>query len=465
MDNNMVTHMEEVLKNKLEEFEGQGKASKLFSICSISKDKLREQIGVFNQGFNGYFKSLSYRSYEHNFYDCYEGNRFGARNDYNDISCKRVPGNDVRNGGNYANMDERFHKRKGDYEGYYESYNHVGYNYRRISQALGTTSRPLSYNNLKLPLSCGTFSPYDYEVWKQKAESLFYFYCWDSKGENGKRMADQPIKTWSLMKQSLKNRFGVGNHEEQRQVQSKVKFMESLMVEDFPKNKELSQDKIEESLKIHIEDETSKEEPRCIMNEKSIETKEKERVEEKERLVEILCIFDSISIFSKESEHFKYAKEKESDLEKRASLLHSSPMFDPSYYDIGVMNNASIKSVVVGFGLDGALFHILHDKCLGKFAESVGYVSSSLDTFMENHNDFVSLNQLISFVSGQVEFSCNEEKLSNVINSLNILFENAFGFQFYHLLFKEILLKDFENQMGTNLELFKAILWHVKNLF
>ncbi|KAI5653102.1 hypothetical protein M9H77_30289 [Catharanthus roseus] len=73
-------------------------------------------------------------------------------------------------------MDERFHKRKGDYEGYFDSYNYGGHNYRRSSYTLGTTSRPFSYNNLKLPLLCGTFGPYDYEAWEQKVESLFYSY-------------------------------------------------------------------------------------------------------------------------------------------------------------------------------------------------------------------------------------------------------------------------------------------------
>ncbi|KAI5681645.1 hypothetical protein M9H77_02873 [Catharanthus roseus] len=105
---------------------------------------------------------------------------------------------------------------------------------------------------------------------------------------------------------------------------------------------------------------------------------------------------------------------------------------------------------------DVTLFDILHDKCLGKFVENVGYVSSFLDTFMEDPNDFVSLNQLMSIVIGEVEFSCNEQKLSNVINSLNTLFENIFGFQFYHLHFKEFLLKDFESRMGVNLELVKV---------
>ncbi|KAI5672793.1 hypothetical protein M9H77_13157 [Catharanthus roseus] len=85
----------------------------------------------------------------------------------------------------------------------------------------------------------------------------------------------QPIKTWSSMKQCLRNRFRVGNCEGLREGQPKVKFIESLMVKQSPKNKELSQAKIEESLKIHVENETSKKEPCCIMNENSIEIKEK----------------------------------------------------------------------------------------------------------------------------------------------------------------------------------------------
>ncbi|KAI5652244.1 hypothetical protein M9H77_29431 [Catharanthus roseus] len=88
--------------------------------------------------------------------------------------------------------------------------------------------------------------------------------------------------------------------------------MEISLLEDMLELvKELAQAKIEESLKIHVVDETSKEEPCCIMNEQCIEIKEKERVEEKERLAERSCIFGSISITSKESEHFEYAKEKE----------------------------------------------------------------------------------------------------------------------------------------------------------
>ncbi|KAI5652892.1 hypothetical protein M9H77_30079 [Catharanthus roseus] len=115
-----------------------------------------------NQWGYGNFSSHA-RTLEHKFYDCYEGNRLGTRNSFNYTSCKRVSRNDVRNGGNYVNMDERFHKRKGDYERYYDSYNKGGYSYRS-SQTWGTTSRSPSYNNLKLPLLCGTFGPHDYEA-------------------------------------------------------------------------------------------------------------------------------------------------------------------------------------------------------------------------------------------------------------------------------------------------------------
>ncbi|KAI5668388.1 hypothetical protein M9H77_18241 [Catharanthus roseus] len=130
------------------------------------------------------------RSYEHNFYDCYEGNRFGTRNDYNDTSYKRVPRNDVRNGGTYVNMDERFHKRKCDYEGYHESYNY-----------------------------------------------------------GGRRIEAKAIKSWSLMKQTLRDRFGVENREEQRQVQPKVKFKVSLMVEEFPRTKSFHKQILKKVLK------------------------------------------------------------------------------------------------------------------------------------------------------------------------------------------------------------------------
>ncbi|KAI5669027.1 hypothetical protein M9H77_18880 [Catharanthus roseus] len=109
------------------------------------------------------------RSYEHNSYDFYESNRFGDR--------------DFRNGENYANIDERFQKRRDDYEGDYDSYNYGGYHSRKSSQTLETTSRPLSYKNLKLSLLCGNFCPYDYEAWEQKSLSYVVNVWWNSKCE------------------------------------------------------------------------------------------------------------------------------------------------------------------------------------------------------------------------------------------------------------------------------------------
>ncbi|KAI5653452.1 hypothetical protein M9H77_30639 [Catharanthus roseus] len=48
---------------------------------------------------------------------------------------------------------------------------------RRSPQTLGTISRPVSYNNLKLPLLCGSFGPYEYEALEQKVKSLFDSHC------------------------------------------------------------------------------------------------------------------------------------------------------------------------------------------------------------------------------------------------------------------------------------------------
>ncbi|KAI5683708.1 hypothetical protein M9H77_04936 [Catharanthus roseus] len=53
----------------------------------------------------------------------------------------------------------------------------------------------------------------------------------------------QPIKTWSLMKQSLKKRFGVGNHEEQRQGKTKAKFIESQWLKSLQSGKEEHREK------------------------------------------------------------------------------------------------------------------------------------------------------------------------------------------------------------------------------
>ncbi|KAI5681914.1 hypothetical protein M9H77_03142 [Catharanthus roseus] len=170
---------------------------------------------------------------------------------------QRLPRNEVRSRGNYVKMDKRFHKRRGNVGRCHDSYDHYkhsygsknmynehndsycygGYNCKKSSQTLGTTSRPLSYSHLKLPLLCGTFSSYNYVPWKQKLESLFYSYgvreeekfqlvpksvsyevnIWcDCKCKNRRKMGSQPNKTWSLMNKASRNIFGVGKHKGQR---------------------------------------------------------------------------------------------------------------------------------------------------------------------------------------------------------------------------------------------------------
>ncbi|KAI5667602.1 hypothetical protein M9H77_17455 [Catharanthus roseus] len=98
------------------------------------------------------------RSYEHNSYDCYEGNRFGARNDYNDRSYIRVLRNEVRNEGNYVKMDERFHKRRGNVERCHDSYDHYKHSY-------GSKNMYNEHNDFIAM-----------EAWEQEVESLFYSY-------------------------------------------------------------------------------------------------------------------------------------------------------------------------------------------------------------------------------------------------------------------------------------------------
>lgn len=75
---------------------------------------------------------------------------------------------------------------------------------------------------------------------------------------------------------------------------------------------------------------------------------------------------------------------------------------------------------------------------------------------MRKFNGFVSTNQFVSFFSEQIEILCIT-KDSHVIKSLNTLFGNTNGFEFYHLHFKDILLlMDCENDMGAYFEVYIA---------
>ncbi|KAI5667011.1 hypothetical protein M9H77_16864 [Catharanthus roseus] len=186
------------------------------------------------------------------------------------------------------------------------------------------------------------------------------------------------------MKQSLKHRFGAGNHEEQIQYQPKKHFIELNSI----------------SCAIPRVDGGHLNNANYVSYVLGIEDKGRNMEKELGAILKDLPI--SLSLYP-------------SLICYEVSLV-GLELFLESIF-LTIMNNASIESIVVCFGLDGALFDILHDKCLGKFVENVGYVSSFLDTFMETHNDLVSLNQPMSF---------------------------------------EFLLKDFENLMGVNLELLKV---------
>ncbi|KAI5681765.1 hypothetical protein M9H77_02993 [Catharanthus roseus] len=73
------------------------------------QSNIRGQVISHTQRIYGNFTPHA-RTFEHNSYDYYGDNRLGTRNGYNDKSYKRVPRNEVKNGGNYVKMDEKFHK-------------------------------------------------------------------------------------------------------------------------------------------------------------------------------------------------------------------------------------------------------------------------------------------------------------------------------------------------------------------
>ncbi|KAI5672060.1 hypothetical protein M9H77_12424 [Catharanthus roseus] len=193
------------------------------------------------------------RTFEHNSYNCYVGNRLVVRNGYNNIFAKEFQGM------NYDHYEHNYGSKDMHIE-HNDSYSYGGYNCRRSSQTLGTTSKLLSYNNLKLTLLCGTFGSYDYVAWEQKVESLFYSWC--------KRRREGSI--------ALRTKFGVENHEGQRQGQEKEKFIESSMGEKSTKVDELSQAQgVLDRKVIHHEKNT------CTIVKEEKSREEKERVKKK----------------------------------------------------------------------------------------------------------------------------------------------------------------------------------------
>ncbi|KAI5680975.1 hypothetical protein M9H77_02202 [Catharanthus roseus] len=358
-------------------------------------------------------------------------------------------------------MDGRFHKRRGDYEGYYDSYNYGGYSCGRSSQTLGTTSMTLSYNNLKLPLFWGTFGPYVYVAWEREVEFFFYFYC-----------------------QASRNRYGVENlkGQGQRQGQAKVKFMEPSIIEESTKVKELPQTIIaaKESFEDSCKDEGEKLAYKSIkiinffpsnfylcfeIYFKEIKLFSLVFMEngyqfyflnslgtllEKKQFIEFNYI--SCAIPRVDKYHYNLVvpstyKCVSSYNSLKNQLVISDNIDVPSCFRCELVHEDSIVDLeVVRSRLDCELFDVFHDNFKEKFAGNRDSILSFFEIFMKNFVGALSLKKPLAFLGNQVEFLCHEQKLSNVIKSLNTLHENTFGFQFCHLHFKKLLLKDFENQ-------------------
>ncbi|KAI5667230.1 hypothetical protein M9H77_17083 [Catharanthus roseus] len=173
----------------------------------------------------------------------------------------------------------------------------------------------------------------------------------------------------------------------------KEESMKPALLEKSSMVNELLQARIEidENVEIHVEEETSKKDPRNFVSEKHIERKEyieikeKERVEEKESLDEESCFFDYISSLFEERENDKCVQEKENALEKNErtkkmrvedrrnmekelgpiledlsislslnpSYFIISVMFDPSCYGFVNLDDTSLVELnIVGFALE-----------------------------------------------------------------------------------------------------------------
>ncbi|KAI5650157.1 hypothetical protein M9H77_36162 [Catharanthus roseus] len=311
------------------------------------------------------------------------------------------------------------------------------YDCGRSSQTLGIASRLLSYNNLKLPLLCGTFGRYDYEAWEQEVESLFYSYgvreevkfqlvlksfsyvvndWWDCNCEYRIRMRLKPIKTWSLMKQALRIRCGVENYEGQGKGQAKVKFMESSMVE--------------ESLKTQAMEEKRTVEQGSFNEEQSV-------IESISTLLEE-CEYTKSVVSTKESEgktkENEKVEEKQDDIEKSEETKEemSSIPFERE-------KREEMREIRFISSLDLLLKVVMLRELVSSLVLYVVYFMLSLKGSLLGIVICVIFPLFLRFVSHQFEFPYDEKKVLIVDEFLKALFlENINGFQLYHFHLKEL---------------------------
>ncbi|KAI5654065.1 hypothetical protein M9H77_31252 [Catharanthus roseus] len=96
-------------------------------------------------------------------------------------------------------------------------------------------------------------------------------------------------------------------------------------------------------------------------------------------------------------------------------------------------------------------------KFKGELVENYDYVSSFLCTSMKIFTGIIPSIQFLCFVSHQLEFPYDEQKVLNVDKFLKALIENIHGFQFYHFHFKEFMwLLVCGKKMSSSFKLLKA---------
>ncbi|KAI5681063.1 hypothetical protein M9H77_02290 [Catharanthus roseus] len=238
------------------------------------------------------------------------------------------------------------------------------------------------------------------------------------------------------MKQSLRNKFGVGNHEKQRQGQANFNFMEPSIVKEAPKVKEFPHATIEakEIVEIHVEKETSKEEPCCIMSGKRIKIKEKERVEEKReisrKIINDECRFNIANYASCGIGVEDKGRSKEKEL---GTILEELP--------ISLSLNLSLMCYEVSFVklklfLDSYLSHvsIIGDLCTISFGGClflvVPYVSKCLYSHAVLEDPLMSSG--VEFNPSCYGFGMKDDTSLVEPNIIGFVLESAFLFEILH---------------------------------
>ncbi|KAI5652891.1 hypothetical protein M9H77_30078 [Catharanthus roseus] len=167
----------------------------------------------------------------------------------------------------------------------------------------------------------------------------------------------------------------------------------------------------------------------------------------------------------KENECFieKHESEKEEQREKEIVVLEKSEEVNfyanktNSFFASEFLCVQNFEDSIVGFlEFNCASFVVFHEHFKERYVENCDPILSFFKNFVNDFDGIMFLNLSLPSLSNLVKLICHKQNLANVITSLNTLFESTFGFQFYHLDFKELLSKDFENQMGANLEFCKV---------